>query len=142
MCSVRVIKNFELARRLKVIYKGDFRAFLRPGGSLIRDNNIDNIKRQVTPSGGRLKRNSPATLKIKAKLGKGQLSLIWDRILISKGTWIIKSTKKRVRVLLNPVRSKIGRYVTRMGYEFFGISVLARKIVFSRWVKFIKRGLR
>jgi len=140
--ALRVKKNFDLVRRLKVIYKGDFRAFLRSGSDTIRDNIISNIKHQTTPSGGRLKRNAATTLKIKRRLGKGQLSLIWDKVLISKGSWWQKSGKKSMRMGLTSARKSVGITVTKMGYEFFGISSQARKIVMAKWVDFIKRGLR
>lgn len=142
MCSMRVVKNFDLARRLKVIYKGDFRAFLRSGSDIIRDDIISNIKHQKTPSGGRLKKNAPSTLAIKRRMGKGQLSLIWDKVLISKGSWWQKSSKKNMRMGLTANRKSIGRAVTKMGYEFFGISNKARKMIMAKWVDIIKRGLK
>ena len=142
MYSMRVKKNFDLARRLKVIYRGDYRGFLRPAGGVIINNNISNIKHQITPSGSQLKKNAPSTLKIKRMLGKGQLSLVWDRLLIDKATWLSKADKKRLKIRLAKVRSKIGRYVEAMGYEFFGISLTARKIILARWHDYIMRGLK
>ncbi len=140
--SLRVIKNFDLARRLKIIYKGDFRAFLRPGGEIIRDSVGDNILHQRTPAGGRIQKNKKSTLEIKRKYGKGRLSLIWDRILIAKKTWWMKSTKKKVWVGLTAERKKIGIRVTKMGYIFMGISVKTRKQILAKWRAFIKRGLK
>ena len=140
--SLKVVKNFDLANRLKVIYKGDYRAFLRGGSDIIRDNIIGNIKRQTTPSGGRLKKNSPETMRIKKRMGKGTLSLIWDRVLISTSSWWQKSGKKTMKMGLTEERKKIGIAVSRMGYEFMGISQKARKVILNKWVDFIKRGLK
>jgi hypothetical protein len=126
---------------LKVLYRGDFRAFLRGGSNTIRDNIIDNIKHQRTPTGATLKRNSEATLKIKKRLGKGQLSLVWDKLLISKSSWFQKSSKKKMIMGLTAVRKKIGKAVTKEGYIFMGISKNARVLILDRWRKFIKRGL-
>jgi hypothetical protein len=142
MYSVRVKKNFDLARRLRVIYNGDYRAFLRSGSDIIRDDIISNIKHQITPSGSKLKRNKKKTLKIKRRLGKGQLSLIWDRVLISPSSWFQKSSKKKMKMGLTEVRKKIGRAVTKLGYKFMGISVKARLIILAKWRNFILRGLR
>lgn len=140
--ALRVKKNFDLAKRLAVIYKGDFRSFLKPAGEIIVDNIIDNIKHQVTPEGGRLKKNKAETLRIKKRMGKGTLSLIWDRLLISKSTWYQKTSKKRAIIGLIKERKNIGRALEKMGYRFFGISPLARAYILVRWRKFIKRGLR
>ena len=140
--SLKVIKNFNLANRLKVIMKGDYRAFLRSGSDVIRDNIISNIKHQTTPSGGALKRNAAKTLRIKKRLGKGQLSLVWDRILISKNSWFQKSSKKKMTMGLTEIRSRIGVAVTKAGYKFFGISTKARQVILARWRSFILRGLR
>lgn len=140
--SLIVKKSFDLKRRLQVLQKGDYRAFLRSGGDTIRDNIISNIKRRTTPTGGRLKENSATTLKIKSRLGKGRLSLIWDRILIKPSTWWQKSTKKKMIMGLKEERKIIGRAVTKAGYIFFGISKNARVLILARWRKFIMRGLK
>jgi len=140
--SLKVIKNFDLANRLKVIYGGDFRAFLRSGSDEIRDNIISNIKHQKTPSGDSLKGNSAKTLLIKHRLGKGRLSLIWDRVLISPSSWWQKSSKKKMKMGLIKERKKIGGWVTDLGYEFMGISLKVRKKILNRWRAFIKRGLK
>lgn len=140
--SLRVKKNFDLKKNLAVIYRGDYRAFLKPAGTMIVNDIIRNIKHQKTPSGTPLKKNAQSTLKLKRMLGKGQLSLIWDRVLISKGTWITKATKKKVSIFIASVRSKIARSLQKQGYDFFGISVLVRKLIMDRWRKFIKRGLK
>lgn len=140
--SLRVKKNFNLKKRLKVILAGNYKAFLIGGTDELIKDNISNILHQRTPSGGILKKNAPSTLKRKAQLGRGQLSLIWDRILISRKTWFSKTTKKRGRVFLKPERSKIGRALKKMGYDFFGISIKARVKILRRFRAFIKRGLK
>ena len=140
--SLKVIKHFDLQKRLAVIYNGDYRAFLTMGADEIIKDNINNIKHQITPDGGELKKNSEETMRIKKRLGKGTLSLIWDRVLISPGTWVYKKTKKNVQIFLAPVRAEIGRQVRAMGYDFFGISDKARVLILNRWRDFIKAGLR
>ncbi len=140
--SLIVKKSFDLKRRLQVLQKGDYRAFLRSGSDTIRDNIIWNILHETTPTGGRLKKNKATTLKIKKKLGKGKLSLVWDRILIKKSTWFQKSTKKKMIMGLKEERKSIGRAVTRAGYIFMGISKNARVLILARWRKFIMRGLK
>ncbi len=141
--SYRVKKPFTIQKKLIVILKkGDYRPFLVGAGEEIIKDNISNILHQRTPSGGVLQKNSPLTLKIKSRLGKGVLSLIWDRILIKKSTWFQKHGKKFVKVFLKPERSKIGQALRKMGYEFFGISIGARVKILNRWRAFLKRGLK
>jgi hypothetical protein len=140
--SLNVKKNFDLKKRLPVIFKGNYKAFLIGGSEEVIKDNISNILHQKTPSGGTLKKNAPATIKRKMQLGKGRLSLVWDRILISRKTWFHKTTKKRARIFLTAARSKISRALRKMGYEHFAISPKARVRIFRRWRDFIKRGLR
>lgn len=140
--SLKVKKNFDLKRRLRVIQKGDFRAFLIGGADVIVDNIIGNVKHQKDPTGKSLIKNKAKTLEIKARLGKGRFSLIWNRVLINPRTWKFKSSKKKIRIFLDEKRNRIGRRLHKLGYIFMGISDKARRIVFARWVKFIRRGLR
>ena len=75
-------------------------------------------------------------------MGKGQLSLVWDKVLIAKSSWFQKSGKRKMVMGLTAVRKLIGRAVTKMGYKFMGISQKARKVIFAKWRAFILRGLR
>jgi hypothetical protein len=144
MFQIKVKKRpKKLLKQLEKIAKGDFTSFTKTAGPKIRDDIISNIKHKTTPEGNALKKNKPETLRIKKRMGWGQLSLIAQfRLLISKSTYIIKAKKKSVELTLAEVRKNVGRILEAKGYRFFGISDKVRTLIFKEWRMFIKRGFQ
>lgn len=140
---MKVKKKLDLAKRLKIITRGDYRGFMAIGGRMIRDDVISNIKHQITPNGSALQRNAPSTLKLKARYGLGTKSLIARfRLFISQSTYSMKIKKNSVQVFVKDVRKKIGQMLERKGYYFWGMSKITREKIFQKWRKYIKRGIR
>jgi len=142
MFQLKIKKRADLLKRVKILQSGDFRVFLDPAGRILRDNIISNIKHQIQPDGAKLKSNSPEVKKIKQRLLGHSLSLIWDRLLISRGTYIIQVTKSKAKILLKPVRRKIAIALEARGYIFFGIGQRVRQIIYDKFIQIIRRGLR
>jgi len=146
--QLRVTKKPDLKERLKVILRGDYRAFLKSAGTIITRDIISNIRHQVEPDGrSRLKKNAKSTIDQKRREGvpnAERSSLIWrERLLISPSTYIVKTNKKQMKMFLAPVRKKIGKRLQgKLGYIFFKIGPDARIQIMKRWRDFIKRGLR
>lgn len=142
MYRVRIKRRLDLVKRLKRIASGDYRFFTPVGARMIRDDIIDNIKKQISPEGHGLKRNVRWVRELKRKLLGHSKSLIWDRILINPATWITRGEKKKAIVTLKAVRKNIGKILEARGYRFFGISSRVRIAILKRIRLMIKGGLR
>lgn len=142
--QIKVVKApIKLQKQLEKIARGDFGTFLKPAGDEIVDDIIDNVRHQATPEGGALKKNAPETTRIKKRMGWGTLSLIAKfRMLITKSTYVVTTTKTTVQVTLIKVRKNVGKILEARGYRFFGISLFVRKKIFDEWRKIIKDGFR
>lgn len=132
-----------MLKQLQRIAKGNFTDFTQPAGEAIRNDIISNIKHQITPDGSALKKNAPETLRIKRRLGFGNLSLVARfRMLISNSTYIITAKKKSVELTLIDARKNIGKILEGKGYRFFGISAVVREKIFRDWREFILKGFK
>ena len=116
--------------------------FLKQAGTLIVDDMIAGIKAQRQLDNSALKENAPSTRLAKIKHGMPPLSLIAEgHRLITRSTYIIKTTAKKLTINLSAQWEKIAGYLVRKGYKgFFGLSPRASgKIMKMYKIEMIKK---
>jgi len=109
----------------KVLIPG--RRFLVGIAEICEDSILNNIAKQKSPDGSRLKKNAPSTRARKRRKGRPQLSLVDAEHRLVKGNF--RSWKPLrltpTEVVVGPATLEVARltkWTTRMGYDFVGLS--------------------
>lgn len=142
MANIQVIKTFDLENRLSYIAKGKFRPFMEIASKNVIKDITGNIIQQIDVDGKPLKENTAQTKAIKKRALGHTLSLIWDQVLMKASTYFYKANNRSSRIFVNSDRKKIGKQLMKLGYNFYGISAVVRKVIIKRFRSFIKKGLR
>ena len=139
LISVEVKDKHVFRRRFERFLDGDYTPFmLASGQSVVRDLAQHIRNQQQADEEAPLPRNEQSTLDRKAKLGRGDKSLIDTGRLLKPSSYDIKAEKQNAEISVNDsVRPEKGWWWFEK-YKFFAISPKVRKKIYNDFLKYVR----
>ena len=120
----------------------DLPFFLRSTANKVIDDIVQGIHDRRAIDGGPQQQNKISTILRKKHdhplIGGEQES----PVLAKRSTYRVDTPKPdEAMISIQPIRSQIALYVQRLGYEFFGFSPKAEKMIAREWRRYLKGKL-
>lgn len=140
---------FKIIRKRKAVLPKELvdKETMKTVGQLVEASILENIQKQRTITGGRLKINAPKTRERKRAKGRRQLSLVDEKHRFVKGaggSWAQRVTGKAVIVTpATPELKALSRWVQLKGYiDWFGVNKIAKEAIRKLMRESIKKQFR